>query len=234
MKQKIKMFIYVVVILFLVYTLYRNMKLHVVPSVDLIKDEATATLYSKILPNTDNLVWRNYYYSHDSLTASEIPEAMRFNIAYRNTGSSMPEIKEEKIKKAYENVFGKNSYKKVNSFIGGCNTYIYDNDTKQYISNKRETCTDKGISVLSKIVDAKMSDKTQELTVVIAYIDNNKKQVYYNCNKDMTSCNGIIKKNVTDFDEDSIDNNDKKLNRYIFTYNSDNGEYYFNSVRKIK
>ena len=234
MKRIIRILVYVLLITFFSYTIYRNLKLHVIPSVDLIKDEATATLYQRLIPSTSNLVWKNFYYSHDSITMKDIPEAMRYNIAYKNTTTSSSNIAEEDFKKGYEKVFGPNTYKKVDSFMGGCNSYTYNAAEKTYNSTKRTVCQNSDISVLSRIVDASATKHKMDITVVIVYIDESKKEVYKHCNEDMSKCSDVVKKNIVDFDERDIDITDKTLNKYKFTYKKIDDEYYFDSIKRIK
>lgn len=234
MKRILRIIIYVLLIAFFSYTIYRNLKLHVIPSVDLIKDEATTTLYQRMIPTTSNLVWKNFYYSHDSVTLKDIPEAMRYNIAYKNTSTSSSNIAEDDLKKGYEKVFGPNTYKRVDSFMGGCNSYTFDEKEKTYNSTKRTVCQNTDISILSRIVDANANKNKMDITVVIVYIDEAKKEVYKNCNEDMSKCSNIIKKNIVDFDEKDIDVTDKTLKKYKFTYNKIDDEYYFDSIKKIK
>ena len=234
MKRIIRIIIYVLLITFFSYTMYRNLRLHVIPSVDLIKDEATATLYQRLIPTTSNLVWKNFYYSHDDIKQKDIPEAMRYNIAYKNTTTSSSNITEDALKNGYEKVFGPNTYKKVDSFIGGCNSYTYDESEKVYKSTKRTVCQNTDISVLSRIVDASASKTKMDITVVVVYINETKKEVYKYCNEDMSKCSGIIKKDIIDFDERNIDITDKSLKKYRFTYKKIDDEYYFDSIKKIK
>lgn len=234
MRKVLKVIGTIILVCFLIYVFYRNINLRTIPSVDLIKDESTSSLYHSILPNTSNSSWTNYYYNNASLTVNDIPEELKYNIAYKNTGTAESVIKEEVIKKAYEKVFGTNTYKAVESFIGGCNTYKYDEKSLSYVKITNDICKTPNIYILSKIVDADLTDTKMDITVVIAYIDKAKKIVYQNCNDDMTTCNNTLVKSFIDFDEASLDEEKYNLQKYKFTFTTTNNKYYFSSVKKIK
>lgn len=234
MKKGLKIIASIVIGLLLIYVVYRNINLRKIPSVDLIKDEQTSSLYHRVLPNTTNGEWINYYYSSNSLTTGEIPKQMKYNIAYKNTNTSDNKIAEEKLKAAYERVFGPNTYKTVESFTGGCNTYTYDINTTSYNKTTSENCKTSNIYILSKIIDAKMTKDTMEITVTIAYLDKIKKIVYKECNKDLSVCNNILEEAFNEFDEANLDQKKYNLSKYKFTYKILEDEYYFESVKKIK
>lgn len=234
MKKVFKVIFTIIFICLLIYVVYRNINLRTIPSSDLIKDEATSRLYYNLLPNTGNGEYTNYYFSHNKVDVEDIPSAMKYNIAYKNTGSGESILKEEIIKKEYEEVFGPDSYKSVKSFVGGCNTYTYDDVTLIYKKATSEVCKANNISILSKIVDASISGNNMDIEVAIAYIDNNKKMVYKSCNDDLTSCSNVLKKNFTEFDEADLDVEEYDLHKFKFTYQLNNEEYYFKSVSKVK
>lgn len=234
MQKVFKIITSIVIFLFLIYVGYRNINLRKVSSTNLIKDEQTSSLYHRILPNTVKEEWTNYYYSRNSLTIEEIPKEIKYNIAYKNTNISDNKIAEEKMKNSYERIFGQNTYQPVESFIGGCNTYTYDQNTRSYNNTTKEACKPSNIYILSKIVDAKTKEDIMEITIAIAYLDKIKKMVYKECNKDMSKCSNILEKSFTEFDEANLDPKKYDLSKYKFTYELINDEYYFNSVKKIK
>ena len=234
MQKVLKGIVSVIILFFGVYVIYRNLNLRKIPSVDLIKDEQTSSLYHRMLPNTANKEWLNYYYSHRSLTKDEVDEDLKYNIAYKNTGASESTLKEEKLRTSFEKVFGPNTYKRVDSFIGGCNTYRYDSKVKSYIKMTSEVCKMSDIYILSKIIDAKIVKEKMEITVAIAYMDKTQKIIYRDCNKRMDQCSSILKQNVVAYDEANLDAKKDKLQTYKFIYTSIHDEYYFESVKKLK
>lgn len=234
MRKGLKIITSIGIAILLIYITYRNINLRKIPSVDLIKDEQTSSLYRRILPNTIKGEWINYYYSNSSLTIKEIPKQMKYNIAYKNTNTSDNKIAEEKLKTAYERIFGPNTYEMTETFTGGCNTYTYDINTKSYNKTTTETCKTPSIYILSKIIDAKMTKDTMEITVTIAYLDKIKKIVYKDCNKDLSVCNNILEEKFSEFDEANLDQKKYNLSKYKFIYKMLNDEYYFESVKKIK
>ena len=233
MKKVFKAILTIIFIGLVIYVIYRNIALRKIPSENLIKDEATSSLYHDILPNSSNTIWANYYFSHDNVSQKDIPTDMTYNIAFKKIGSSEKQISSDKFKESYEALFGPNTYKPVSTFTGGCNTYTYDDNTKIYSKTTNIPCPSTKVYILSKIVDAEYTDKNMEITVVIAYIDNETKTVYKECNEDMSSCSSVIKNNFTEFDEANLEQVKDKLHKYKFTYNNINDEYYFSSVRKI-
>ncbi|MCI8547482.1 MAG: hypothetical protein HFJ38_01195 [Bacilli bacterium] len=231
--KKIFKGIYTFLIVILVgYIIYRNIKLGTVPSASLIKDEHTLSLYNHLLPNTDNKSWVNYYYSQKDLSVEDIPVDMKYNIAFRSMGTGESIILENKFRESYEKIFGKNSYKSVASFYGGCSTYTYNASKQTYEKTINKSCDAKDISILSKIVDASQSDSSMTITVVIAYIHNTKKEVYKTCNKDLTDCKDVLFSGFDKFDEADLDYKKYKLDKYVFTFDAIGDEYYFSHMRK--
>lgn len=232
MKNVFKAIFTLVIIIFIGYVIYRNMLLSTIPSVDLIKDEKTMSMYNNIMPNTSNNKWKNLYFSEKSVTVKNVPVEMKYNITFKNLGTGESSVSEERVKKSYEKLFGNGSYQRISSFQGGCNTYNYVSARKTYEKNQNIRCENTGMSILSRIVDAKQKDDYMTIDVVIAYIDKEKKIVYKNCNMDMSSCTDILEKNFTNFDESNLLSIKRKVNRYTFTYKLINEEYYFDSVKK--
>ncbi len=226
----------VILLVLIIYVAYRNIMLHFIPSVDLIKDESTSTLYNSIIPNTNNKEWINYYYSHDSVSSDNIPEEMKFNIAFKNMHTASSVVKEKDIEGIYNKVFGPNTYKKIDSFSGTCSDYVYNSLNSEYIENKSQVndCKSSNISILSKIVDAKISNNKEEITVVIAYMNSDSKTIYKDCDSNLASCNNVLKSNYTDFDESNLEEYKNTLHKYKFTFIANNDEYYFKEVKKLK
>lgn len=223
-----------ILLIFIGYVIYRNINLRVVPSVNLVKDEATQAMYSRILPVTSNGSWKNYYYSHDSVSLSELPQDMLYNIAYKNIGVSDSVIKESVLKEAYEKIFGVGTYSSTNSFYGGCNTYTYDAVNKTYNRTNTQKCLDDVVTILSRIVDAKDNGNLMSIDVVIAYINRGEGKVYKRCDASMDSCSDVLSSSITNFDEADLDLDKYDLQRYQFTFKNKNDEYYFDSVKRIK
>ncbi len=234
MDRAIKIVGSILLAVFISYVVYRNIMLRFIPSSDLVKDEETKAMYHRTLPNTTNTLWKNLYFSNDNVKVSDIPNGMKYNIAYKNTGSGASKIENEELKKAYEKTFGPGTYKETNSFIGGCSTYTYNNSTNEYIVVQRKTCEELDTTILSKIVDVKMKKDTMEIDVVIAYLDGKNKKVYKDCNDDMTSCSNIIKDNFSAFDESDLELIKNSLHKYKFIYKEIDQEYYFSETRKLK
>lgn len=234
MKSMFKTIFTLVIITFIGYVVYRNMLLSTIPSVGLIKDEKTMSMYNNIMPNTSNNNWKNLYFSEKSVTVKNIPVEMKYNIAFKNLGTGESSISEDRIKKSYEKLFGNGSYQRIASFQGGCNTYNYINSRKTYEKNQNIRCENTGMSILSRIVDAKQKDDYMSIDVVIAYINKEEKIVYKNCNMNMSKCTDILEKDFTNFDEANLLSIKNKLNRYTFVYKLINEEYYFDSVKKTK
>lgn len=234
MKKAFKFVFTIIILAFISYVIYRNVKLSTIPSVDLIKDEKTMSMYNNIMPNTSNNKWKNLYFSEESINVQNIPIEMKYNITFKNMGTGESTILEDRVKKAYEKLFGSGSYQRISSFQGGCNTYNYVTTRKAYEKNQNIKCENTGISILSRIIDAKQKDDYMTITVVIAYIDKDKKLVYKNCNTDMSKCTDILEKDFTNFDEDNLLSIKNKLNKYTFTYKLVDKEYYFKSVKRTK
>lgn len=233
MKNILKIIFTCIVFIFIGYVIYRNVELRHVPTSDLIRNEDTSKLYRSIMPNTDNPKWITYYYNNDT-SINTIPLDMKYNIAFKATGTGLSTIDEKTFKEAYESIFGKNSYIPVNSFIGGCSVYYYDSINELYKYKEKGLCKDVNISILSRIIDANEKDDAFDLTVEIAYLDNKNKKVYRNCDTNLSNCSGVIKENFSDFDESNLAEKDYNLHKFKFYYTSKNGKYYFDHNEKIK
>ncbi len=233
MKNILKGILIFIIFLFLGYVLYRNIMLHKVPTIDLIKNESTSKLYRMMIPNSENPIWQTYLYNND-VNHKTFKDEIKYNLAYKNTGTSSSTIEEEKIKQSYEKVFGPNTYKQVNTILAGCEEYNYDLASKSYIIKERKTCNKGNITILSRIINAKESKDNFNLTVEIAYLDNSNKTVYRECDKTLKNCSGIIKKDFKEFDEANLSESNYNLHKYTFYYKDQNGNYYFDHNKKIK
>lgn len=234
MKKVLKGIFGVFILSFLVYVGYRNVNLRRIPNVDLVKDEQTSLLYHRILPNSSNGQWNNYYFSFQKLMADDIPEDIKYNAVYKSINAVDKNIDEEIFKNAYESIFGSNTYKRMLNFIGGCSNYTFNSSLNSYVKMDSLTCPLNSISILSKIVDAKEKGDSFEIVVIIAYIDRTGKIVYRECNNNLTFCSNVLEEGFANFDEADLGKFSNDLLKYKFIFKIVNDNYYFESVEKVR
>ncbi len=196
--------------------------------------------------NVHNNISDDLIYSTDKMTTDKMSNEYKLDLAYNIYKKDILDettkisISEDKIKKSYELIFGKNSYKHVDNIRDKCNTLTYDSITKSYINNNPSTCniTDKE-TIHEKIISA-VRNKNNKLVITSAVVynigeDDNTSNLCQDrdCNKVLTENNGDYtrEKHFNDY----IDDNKDQLQQYSYKYKLDNdGFYYYVGFERVK
>lgn len=143
-------------------------------------------------------------------------------------------ISENDIKNEIEKIYGKNSYERT-SFNLGCGDYNLNQNEGNYYS--KTGCGGSNATFVSNIViDYKATKKKLEITTVYAFIDGMENKIYKDYNKSIPLDN-YTDGNVepTTFLNEYIKNNKDKLNRIVYTFESNDGiNYYFKEFTNNK
>ncbi len=143
-------------------------------------------------------------------------------------------ISENDIKNEIEKIYGKNSYERT-SFNLGCGDYNLNQNEGNYYS--KTGCGGSNATFVSNIViDYKATKKKLEITTVYAFIDGMENKIYKDYNKSI-SLDNYTDGNVepTTFLNEYIKNNKDKLNRIVYTFESNDGiNYYFKEFTNNK
>lgn len=184
-------------------------------------------------------------YTKLSLTADYIykNESSRSNFVYTKNVSSdsricgLSYISEEDIKKVYFEIFGKDAKYERSSFDVNWDTYNWSNENNRYESQvlcgKGGTCP--GGST-SKVAYAKKTNNEIHIYEYYAYVDMNTYPDPYNIYADYNKTNLIISETTNAYEDEFFKKYSDKLGlyKYIFKYDSNNKNYYFYSVEKVK
>lgn len=177
-----------------------------------------------------------YFYSKDRIINTDIDNDIKMFLAFHNIGKRIGDtISQTQMKDSIKNIFGlDDNYKDVKEGVGGCPWGKFDENTKSY---KVMECTGLGGSLIpyyeTTIVKAlKYEDKIEifEKVIYIRYTDNDEKvsKNIYAADKKT-----IIDENI-DGDNYNINNYLNELDSYKYTFNLEDGKYYFYSVEKVE
>ncbi len=181
----------------------------------------------------------DYLYSKDKITVDEIDEDYIRLLAASNIKRDLTlgNFSSEELENSTNMLFGNQIELENEDFTVGCTKYKYSNVDKYYTREESSGCGGaSSIEMKRKIVKSVFTDdKTLEINVAIAIVNNSNDTVYKKYNKDLDDLGEDKLDNVdaTTFD---IDKDYKKLNQYKYTFNYDNenNNYYLVSIELIK
>lgn len=184
-------------------------------------------------------------YANEKTNVSDIDEYYLRNLAAMKARRSLGNagFSGESFTKAVETLFGGEIILENKSFTdnetdeGGCYAYKYDQKEDYYDFKEPIGCGGRGIlSLERKIVKAVKKENTLEINVAIAIKNTEEDKVYKNyvTNPDGTDASQVIEGvTATAFD---IDKDYAKLNQYQynFKYDTENANYYLESIELVK
>ena len=135
------------------------------------------------------------------------------------------------VKNAYENVFGKDTYKRPEKLSDGCNDMVFDNLSKAFISEQTGCGSTTSFGSNSKIISVKKN--SSELLITAAYVFNYMDKLYKdpNGNEELTENDGEYT-TVRHYNS-YIEENKDKLMQYTFKFNlADDGFYYYSGFER--
>ncbi len=181
----------------------------------------------------------NYLYSEDKISAKEIDKDYLRLVSASNIKNNLitGSFKSDELKDSITMLFGDKISLEDKNFEIGCTTYKYSNINKEYTREEKDGCGGAtSLEMQRKIVKATLkTNKTLEVNVAVAIIDNDDDKVYKEYNEDEESHGEDELDNVdaTSFDID-IDYKDLNQYKYTFNYDSENNNYYLVSIELIK
>lgn len=165
--------------------------------------------------------------NNKDINITSIPADAAGNVGY---------VDEEKVKEAYERLFGPGTYHEINNFKLGCADMSYDIENKRYVT-KTDGC---GISMTpitgyEEIISAQKDEDTLTIITTVAFHDASTGKLY----KDMdltketplTANTSLTEKEIREY----ILSYKEDLNQYTYTFDiGTDGFYYYTGVERTK
>ena len=178
----------------------------------------------------------SYLFDSKKVDVSDMSEDYKFQVAFNTyvkdiTYLPTAYVSEKKKKNAYENVFGKDTYKRPEKLSDGCNDMVFDNLSKAFISEQTGCGTTTSFGSNSKIISVKKN--SSELLITAAYVFNYMDKLYKdpNGNEELTENDGEYT-TVRHYNS-YIEENKDKLMQYTFKFNlADDGFYYYSGFER--
>lgn len=177
--------------------------------------------YSYLLDNIKtNLNEEDQFYLYEKdYNVESIKNSVKLNIAYQlldgkiKNENGIIEIDEEYLKKSFEKVFSKDSYKSEN-FNNSCIQFIYNKELKKYLAIDTE-CDKNEFEIFRNIKNIYEEDNKIIIEVNVGLVDEEEKTLIT-----------INKKNKYDYSKENIE----KLYVYEFVFKKENDNYYLNKI----
>lgn len=211
--------------------------------------DISSEMVQKLFYNSHNhhiIVVDQNIYGNESFNVSQMDDNYKMALAANKFGEQIVytdqavnggyknQIEEAKVKVAYEQIFGPNTYKTLNSFtlLESCGSYTYDSSTKMYV-NITEGCggTTGFISHENIIKATQFKDRIEIIGAVVFY-DKSSNTLY----KDYLKKDAITKSdhmmNKEEL-ESYVNEHQAFLQQYTYTYRlNEDGSYYYSSVKR--
>lgn len=189
----------------------------------------------------------NTIYKNKKLDVSEMEDFYKFSLAsnlysgeaIRNDHASENEItaylNENVVKQYYELIFGKGTYKAIDTIPYSCTDMSYDTVSRRYVTTNQVCGSISPFSAYEKIIDAKKDNEYLYITGAVVFSESYTGSL----------CKDYECKNVIDnypsniFDEEYfhnyIDKNLDKLQQYTYKFKlDDDGFYYYQGFERTK
>lgn len=116
-----------------------------------------------------------------------------------------------------------------------CNKIVFDEKTNTYSSELKDGCgVSSSLMMKNEVVRVQKKDKSLEVDVAVAIVDENADKVYKKYNLEKKEGEEELEdKKASEFDI-SVDYSDLNQYQYIFDYDSTNNNYYLNRIELIK
>ncbi len=191
-------------------------------------------------------------YNSSELKVSDMTEDYKMGLAYnifkkdintKNEGTyTIENVSEEKVKAAYETVFGSNTYKKVAEFKLYCANFKYNESQKIYEAVTGGCGGTSGFGKVDTILSATKYENRLEIVSGVVFIDAETSAMYKDYGK---------KTKIKDLTEDEMTNtlgntwetkfskyikeNSNDVAQYTYTYNiNSDGSYSYTGVKNTK
>lgn len=192
-------------------------------------------------------------YKATELKVSDMDDYYKMQLAYnlfkkdikeKNEGTyTIETVSEDSVKTAFEKIFGKDTYKQVESFkLHSCATYKYNSANKVYEAITGGCGGTTAFSVVATPIKATKYEDRIEITSGVVFIDAETKALYKDYGKtskikDLTDdelTNTLGNTYETRFTS-YIEENTDKVGQYTYTFKlADDGSYYYTGVKNTK
>lgn len=186
-------------------------------------------------------------YKNKKLDVSEMEDFYKFQLAsnlydgyakiYKNAGVGeiTASISEEEVKKYYELLFGRDTYKAIEAIPYTCTNMLYDTVNRRYVTTNQVCGSVSPFNAYEKIIDVKKDEDELLITgaVVFAAAFNGSLCKDFECNTIIDN----FASNETDeeYFHKYIDKNLDKLMHYTYKFKSeDDGFYYYQGFERTK
>ena len=168
-----------------------------------------------------------------SALAANVYELKSFNLN-NSDGTISKTVDEQVVKEAFEEIFGKDSYKKMDTIFSACSPYKYNSTNKNY-SSVNEPCGGAAeFVVYEKIIHAYRYDDRIEITTKYLFNDQANEKCYKEYDKKTVLDNIDSMSTAEEFDK-YIEKNVDKLSQYTYTFKlADDGNYYYYGFERNK
>ena len=164
-------------------------------------------------------------YVDGGISFENMSDSYKFSLAVKLIENENSYYDEGEIKTAFENLFGKNTYKVVSDITIGCMPHKYDSVNKRYVPQIFGCGGDSTFGVHQEIYNVKSEGGVYKITTLVVYSNHDG---YY---KDAKTTNLISKDD--NFDLKSYMNNNKDLiEQYTYTFNIVDGNYIYKGVSR--
>lgn len=175
----------------------------------------------------------NIYYLYTSnFDKSNMKDTIKLNLVYKfienkNETDYSYTISEDDMKNAYTKLFGNLDNYNPTSFTVGCMQYYYNNIESIYTAYKFNCDSTNPLQIKEEIKDMYEDNGKIVIETVMGVFDQNSKYLFNYSN--------LYTAVAIDFDENkSVLEYEDKLNVYKYIFYNNNGNYYFESIEKIK
>ncbi len=180
-----------------------------------------------------------FIYENQKSMVEQMEENYKFKLAanifynqitkYSTENGYAEEIEEEKVKSAYEQVFGPNTYQQVKAFNLSCGDYTYDSTTKKYVNPQTGCGGTSPLFAQENIIQVlKYQDKIEITSAFVFQEGNTLYKDIYKKDKIMDVEENI---NLTSY----INQNKENLSQITYTFVlGEDGFYYYQGFEKTK
>lgn len=164
-------------------------------------------------------------YVDGGVSFEKMSDYYKFSLAVKLIENENSYYDEGEIKTAFENLFGKNTYKLVSDITIGCMPHKYDSVNKRYIPQTFGCGGASTFAVHQEIYNVKSEGGVYKITTLVVYSNHDG---YY---KDAKTTKLISKDD--NFDIKSYMNNNKDfIEQYTYTFNIVDGNYIYKGVSR--
>ena len=177
-------------------------------------------------------------YNNKKLNVSQMTDDYKFQLACNiycplikidNTNAIIGEIEEEKVKEAYESLFGDNTYNQLEEIPYYNNKLTYDTRGR-YILTKKEVYGTPSLKSKEKIIQVQKKNNTLYITSAVIFVESNFQVICkdFNCETILEHINNEGENYYNEYINNNLDN----IEQYIYKFNIKDDKYYYLGYEK--